>query len=63
MMKDGIIGTDEDREFHCEAIVKLFDRNDVSENLANIVLPVPPGVRRRADGSYRPAGSCRETGI
>jgi len=52
MLKDGIIGSDEEKESHCEAIIKLFDRDDVSENLANIRLPVPPEVKRRAEHSY-----------
>ena len=52
MMKGGIIGTDEEKELHCEAVVKLFDREDVSDNLANVSLPVPPEIKRRADSGY-----------
>jgi len=52
MMKDGIIGTDEDKESHCEAIIKLFDRKDVSDNLASTSLQVPPEIKRRSESSY-----------
>jgi len=52
MMKDGIIGTDEEDEIHCEAIIKLFSRDDVRDNLANLSIHVPPGINRRSDAPY-----------
>ena len=52
MLKDGIIGTDEEKEIHCESIIKLFDRKDVSDNLANLSIHVPPEIKRRSDCPY-----------
>ena len=52
MMKDGIIGSDEEKETHCEAIIKLFSRDDVRDNLANLSIPVPPEIKRRSDSAY-----------
>ncbi|MDR1405466.1 MAG: cysteine hydrolase [Candidatus Methanoplasma sp.] len=52
IMKGGIIGTDEEQEFHCESVVKLFDRDDVSENLSNVNLSVPREIRRLTESSY-----------
>ena len=52
MLKDGIIGTDEEKESHCEAIIKLFDRDDISDNLANVTHKVPPEIKRRSESCY-----------